>query len=1562
MIFIVSTLIGLFIISNIHSVLAQTPRILQVFQGGTSADTLTNGLLLFGQGMARVGTSTSLFWDNTNLRLGVGSGTPGTLFSVQGPSLLTDLTVGNFKATSTALLFTGYNCTGTNGGALTVGSDGILICSDDDGGAGGGVSLSGGTGSLVFGLSSSVIHGSSSPAVGYIVATTSTASILPYASSTSISLSNLLNVNGAGTSTFAGALTVGTNGGLAVTSGAPANTLYVSSGGNVGIGTAAPGAKLHIFATTEQLRLGNTASEYASFTVDTFGGLAIDPAANQAVSIGAACGNCADNSLYAPFIRTDGSSSNKTVFSMTSGGARYGTIQVESTGGMGAWSLGYQVSPTATVGTPVLTWNGSGNVGVATATPGALLSVHNGSVDVGGVLTVEQNLKTGYLTATSSTASFFNFASSTSFSTSDGLSVGGRFEGANLTDCVGATFLQWNGTTRLFGCATPSGSGNLSGNLGINMPLYAVTATTLSATSSPTATSFNATSTLQYSSFPLLNFNYASGTALSLSNLLNVNGAGTSTFAGMIDITGNAKISGNLNVIGAVNLPSGSIAAQALSNTAVSAGSYGSSGATVPTFTVDAQGRLTVASSYSISGLTTSNLSASAAITNGQLANSTIGATSPNSTLTFGSAASLGSTFTGDLNLATANSWTGRQTFINASSTSFSLSNLLNVNGAGTSTFSGSLTAGALAVGTSSPSSLYGFNVSGRGLWSGQGTSTIDGGGTALGGLRVKGNLLVDGIEILGGCKGCPAGGGSGTVTSVDGSGGTTGLTLTGGPITDSGTLTLGGTLAIANGGTNATSFTTSGNVVYYNGTSLLTAPLTSAITIPFASSTSVSLSNLLNVNGAGTSTFSGSLTAGALAIGTSSPSALYGTNLSGRFLAGGEGTSTINGGGTANGGLRIKGNLLVDGIEILGGCKGCPVGGGAGTPGGASGDVQFNDGGGGFGGEAALDYNSTTNLLAMDFASTTSVSISNLLNVSGAGTSTIAGGLTIATSNGNFGVGTSSPQALFGVGGSALIGAGSNDRLTINTGTIYQPISSTTTVPNLVYAWSVATSSTGVPVFSVNGRDWELEIPGNLDFTASSTKNSGVLRVKNNRFLHNFGIDNTFLGLSSGNFTTTGSSNVGIGSNALSNLTTGSNNIAIGFQSLFSNTLGLQNVAIGRKTLYANTTGGSNIAIGDLSLNANSIGQANIAIGSGSLALNTIGTTNIAMGEDVLGSNGTGSNNIAIGFDTLFDLTSGNNNLAIGDNTARGIVSGSNNTIIGAGVIALSSGLSNNIILADGSGNQRVNIASDGYFGIGTATPGALLSVHNGSADIGGILTVENNIKTGYLQATSSIASFLNYASSTAISLSNLLNVNGIGTSTFSGSLLAGIGAGAFGIGTSSPGDFTASIAGRMLFGAENATSTNVGSQLVKGNLEVRGNLVVNGAQSRNMMMHAGDTTGSTASIYCGFFLETSCNASETAVDDTESPMNWTATGIYASVETGPAAGKSWNAMLRVNGANTALLCTIANPDTSCTATSTVSVSVAQGDNITILWTQNAAPASSAAFNAFIWGTADSW
>jgi hypothetical protein len=60
---------------------------------------------------------------------------------------------------------------------------------------------------------------------------------------------------------------------------------------------------------------------------------------------------------------------------------------------------------------------------------------------------------------------------------------------------------------------------------------------------------------------------------------------------------------------------------------------------------------------------------------------------------------------------------------------------------------------------------------------------------------------------------------GTGTVTSLDVSGGTTGLTTSGGPVTTAGTITLAGTLAVANGGTGITTLD-SGRVPFGNGTS----------------------------------------------------------------------------------------------------------------------------------------------------------------------------------------------------------------------------------------------------------------------------------------------------------------------------------------------------------------------------------------------------------------------------------------------------------------------------------------------------------------------------------------------------------------------------------------------------------------------------------------------------------------------------------------------------------------------------------------------------------------------
>lgn len=79
------------------------------------------------------------------------------------------------------------------------------------------------------------------------------------------------------------------------------------------------------------------------------------------------------------------------------------------------------------------------------------------------------------------------------------------------------------------------------------------------------------------------------------------------------------------------------------------------------------------------------------------------------------------------------------------------------------------------------------------------------------------------GQVLISGGSGSPtwSSAGTGSVTSVAVSGGTTGLTTSGGPVTTSGTITLAGTLATANGGTGGTATPTAGTIPYGTGTAL---------------------------------------------------------------------------------------------------------------------------------------------------------------------------------------------------------------------------------------------------------------------------------------------------------------------------------------------------------------------------------------------------------------------------------------------------------------------------------------------------------------------------------------------------------------------------------------------------------------------------------------------------------------------------------------------------------------------------------------------------------------------
>ena len=155
------------------------------------------------------------------------------------------------------------------------------------------------------------------------------------------------------------------------------------------------------------------------------------------------------------------------------------------------------------------------------------------------------------------------------------------------------------------------------------------------------------------------------------------------------------------------------------------------------------------------------------------------------------------------------------------------------------------------------------------------------------------------------------SGSGSGSVTSVDVSGGTTGLTTSGGPITSSGTITVSGTLAIANGGTGETTAnaafnalspnTTRGDISVRNATVNARLALGSAGTILRSDGTDLVYSTVTYPNtttanqllySSATNTLGGSANLTYDGTTFSTPVASHSTSLTSPLIIGGSGTT----------------------------------------------------------------------------------------------------------------------------------------------------------------------------------------------------------------------------------------------------------------------------------------------------------------------------------------------------------------------------------------------------------------------------------------------------------------------------------------------------------------------------------------------------------------------------------------------------------------------------------------------------------------------------------------------
>ncbi len=278
------------------------------------------------------------------------------------------------------------------------------------------------------------------------------------------------------------------------------------------------------------------------------------------------------------------------------------------------------------------------------------------------------------------------------------------------------------------------------------------------------------------------------------------------------------------------------------------------------------------------------------------------------------------------------------------------------------------------------------------------------------------------------------------------------------------------------------------------------------------------------------------------------------------------------------------------------------------------------------------------------------------------------------------------------------------------------------------------------------NNPNWMLETSGaNSDASFNGVRvGRGNNDLVNNTAIGNFALDSI----------TTGNANTGLGFRSLNNTTSGVNNTGVGAGALRMNDIGANNVALGAGALTSNVSGGNNVALGYASLSNNLSAGANISIGSFAMQGNTSGVDNVAIGYVALRSNQSGNNNIAIGHSTLMsnngngntiigrsgarNTTTANFNTIVGFNSGGFLRQGSNNTFIGAqiGSAAADSSLSNTIIIADGSGNQRIRVNNIGDVGLGITTPTHRLDVNgearirtiNDTTDISNILTSNIN------------------------------------------------------------------------------------------------------------------------------------------------------------------------------------------------------------------------------------------
>jgi hypothetical protein len=231
-------------------------------------------------------------------------------------------------------------------------------------------------------------------------------------------------------------------------------------------------------------------------------------------------------------------------------------------------------------------------------------------------------------------------------------------------------------------------------------------------------------------------------------------------------------------------------------------------------------------------------------------------------------------------------------------------------------------------------------------------------------------------------------------------------------------------------------------------------------------------------------------------------------------------------------------------------------------------------------------------------------------------------------------------------------------------------------------------------------------------------------------------GSGNSIFGPYAGAAITTGTNNSGFGYGALNAVTTGSANTTFGYSSL-QKTTGSSNTAVGDYSQFENLTGVDNTSIGSNALRANTAGSYNTALGDRSLYLNTA-SNNTAVGYQSLYANTTGASNTAVGLSALVVCTTGLGNTALGASAAQSVTTGQNNVCIGRGA---------GLIVTTGNENTLIGRSAGENTGPTTGSRNVLIGLDARTSAAGGenqLVIVSGSTATGKGDSTGFISANL--------------------------------------------------------------------------------------------------------------------------------------------------------------------------------------------------------------------------